>query len=63
MDSKKPVEIAKKLADSASLSLEISRAVIQKRSSTNLMNIPSIEIIQAQQKVADYFYGLKLGLI
>ncbi len=57
---KNPEETAKILAESTGLTLDIARAVIQKKPSPNQVDVPSVEIIQAQQKVADSFYGLKL---
>ena len=55
-----PEETAQILAESTGLSLDIARAVIQKKPSPNQVDVPSLEIIQAQQKVADSFYQLKL---
>lgn len=57
---KNPEETAHILAESTGLSLDIARAVIQKKPSPNQVDVPSLEIIQAQQKVADSFYQLKL---
>ena len=55
-----PEETAQILSESTGLSLDIARAVIQKKPSPNQVDVPSLEIIQAQQKVADSFYQLKL---
>lgn len=55
-----PADAAKILAESTGLTINITEKVISKKYVPNHVSPPNTDIVQAQQKIADSFYELKL---